>query len=136
MTDVVFKGVGAERPFEEIAVEWRDRIQTTYGKADGLRFMEMANGILVLYPKGLRETVLVLYGNVMYSQGRTVADDFIERLRQLFLTERSTGARTREVIGRAGSLTRTWIPPLLRKPVGMLLSGVQKKKVQELFTSS
>src|SRR3989304_2720695 len=111
MTDVVFKGVGAERPFEEIAVEWRDRIQKIYGKADGLRFMEMANGILVLYPKGLRETVLMLYGNVMYSQGRTVADDFIERLRQLFLTERSTGARSRGDIGREGAAHRKWESP-------------------------
>lgn len=77
----------SERPFEEIVMGLHGRIKRERGTKEARHYLKWANGILVFFPKGLRNIAVSGYGRVIASQGTELADFYFAQLKELFRLE-------------------------------------------------
>lgn len=77
----------SERPFEEIVMGLHSLIERERGTKEARHYLKWANGILVFFPKGLRNIAVSGYGRVIASQGTGLADFYFAQLKDLFRLE-------------------------------------------------
>lgn len=82
------------RPFEEVVMELHSRIERERGKKEARHYLKWANGILVFFPKGLRNIVVSGYGRIIASQGTGLADFYFAQLKELFRLEQKNAKQS------------------------------------------
>ncbi len=128
-----------ERLFEEIVMELHSQIEREMGKKEARHYLKWANGILVFFPKGLRNLVVRGYGRIIARSGTELGDFYLNQLKELFRLEQKKAKKgfpltTRaaedcaELLCEDGSGSR--IMRLFRKRV---LGQKSKRKAEELF---
>lgn len=129
----------AQRQFEGIVMELHSRIEENAGKREARHYLQWANGILVFFPKGLRNTVVQGYGRIIASQGTELADFYFAQLKELFRLEQKRGKKKFPLTARAAEegaelLCRdagsSRVMGLLR---GRVLGQRSKRRAEELF---
>lgn len=129
----------AGRPFEEVVMELHSQIERETGKREARHYLQWANGILVFFPKGLRNIAVHNYGRIIASQGTELADFYFAQLKELFRLEQKRGKKKFPLTTRAAEeaaellcegTTGLRVMRLLRR---RLLGQRSKGKAEELF---
>jgi len=81
------------QPFEQVVMGLHGEIEKRRGKTDARHYLKWANGILVFFPKELRNTVVEGYGRVIAFRGSSLADHYLDHLKELFRLEKESESK-------------------------------------------
>lgn len=82
------------RLFEEIVMKLHNKIECERGKNEARYYLKWANGILVFFPKGLRNLAVQGYGRIIALQGTELADFYFAQLKELFRLEQKNAKQS------------------------------------------
>ena len=128
-----------ERPFEELVMELHSKIGREMGKKAARHYLKWANGILVFFPKDLRNIVVQGYGRIIAHSGTELGDFYFSHLKELFRLEQKKARKDFPLTARAAEEGATLLcegtagPRVVRLLRTLVLGKKLKRNAEELF---